>query len=218
MNLGYSRPNESDQGAHRAKLVNDLANFMSARGYDGIDIDWEPLEPSDAAPFSQFVGELRTALDAIAPRPQLTAAVASQPSLIAFYGIIWRGGAGTSTGGSTEPRQSWTTPPTISAVPYSTIMSDHYQPELYHWDTNAQAAFLSLDRPGSAEDRFISYDDEHACQAKISQARNRGLGGVMIWELGGGYRAGQSGGQRFLNLVLRFAQGALQDHSHAAQH
>ena len=52
----------------------------------------------------------------------------------------------------------------------------------------AQAAYLSLDNTGSTNDKFISYDDEHACQAKVSYARNRGLGGVMIWELGQGYR------------------------------
>ena len=63
--------------AHRATLISDLVNFMSARGYDGIDIDWEPLEASDAAQYSQFVTELRTAIDAITPRPLLTAAAAS---------------------------------------------------------------------------------------------------------------------------------------------
>ncbi len=75
-------------------------------------------------------------------------------------------------------------------------MTTYYQTNRYHWDTDAQAAYLSIDNSGSANDKFISYDDEHACQAKISYARNRGLGGVMIWELGSGYRAGQPVGQR----------------------
>ena len=43
---------------------------------------------------------------------------------------------------------------------------------------------------------FISYDDEHTCQAKVSYARNRRLGGVMIWEIGQGYRSTQPSGQR----------------------
>ena len=33
---------------------------------------------------------------------------------------------------------------------------------------------------------FVSYDDEHTCQAKVSYARDLGLGGVMIWEIGQG--------------------------------
>jgi chitinase len=75
-------------------------------------------------------------------------------------------------------------------------MSTYYQSNLYHWDSAAQAAYLSLDNSGSANDKFISYDDEHACQGKISYARNHRLGGVMIWELGSGYRSTQPNGQR----------------------
>src|SRR5262249_28428026 len=153
-------------------------NFMSVRGYDGIDIDWEPLDASDASQFTNFVKTLRTALDALNPRPLLAMALASPPtpapviasvetqfaqinlmtydlsgaypgwvtwfnaslydggyrfpstsglvpstdgmvnSLIsagippaklgiglAFFGWIWSGGAGTSTGGASLPRQ-----------------------------------------------------------------------------------------------------------------
>jgi GH18 family chitinase len=115
---------------------------------------------------------------------------------IAFYGYVWSGGTGTSIGGAALPRQTWTTAPTTTTPTYDTIMSTYYQTNRYHWDTDAQAAYLSIDNSGSANDKFISYDDEHACQAKISYARNRGLGGVMIWELGSGYRAGQPVGQR----------------------
>jgi chitinase len=115
---------------------------------------------------------------------------------IAFYGYVWSGGAGTSTGGAALPRQSWTTAPSTTAPTYEFIMTTYYQPQLYHWDTNAQSAYLSIDNSGSSNDKFISYDDEHACQAKVSYARNRGLGGVMIWELGSGYRPGQPSGQR----------------------
>ena len=113
-----------------------------------------------------------------------------------FYGMVWAGGTGTSTGGAALPRQSWSTAPTVSAVSYDTLMSSYYQAQLYFWDTNAQAAYLSIDNSGSSNDKFISYEDEHSCQARISYARNRGLGGVMIWELGGGYRASQPAGSR----------------------
>jgi chitinase len=115
---------------------------------------------------------------------------------ISFYGCVWSGGAGTSTGGAALPRQSWTTAPTVTEAAYSAIMSNYFQPQLYFWDTNAQSAYLSLDQPGSANDKFISYDDETACRAKVAYANRRRLGGLIIWELGGGYRADQPAGQR----------------------
>jgi chitinase len=256
--------------ANRSRFITNILNFVSSRGYDGVDLDWEPLDASDAGLYTNLVNELRTALNAITPRPMLTVAVASQPALfaalqskfdqinlmtyslsgpwlgwvtwfnspvydggyrfpstgqpapctdgmvsnflangvaasklgigISFYGYIWSGGNGTSTGGAVLPRQSWSTPPTTAEVAYSFIMSNYYQPKLYHWDTNAQSAYVSIDQAGSANDKFISYDDEAACRAKVEYANRKGLGGLIIWELGGGYRADQPAGKRDLLL------------------
>jgi chitinase len=110
---------------------------------------------------------------------------------IAFYGYVWEGGAGTSTSGATQPRQSWTTAPTMTAATYSTIIPTYYQTSLYHWDTNAQAAWLSITNANPNDDMFVSYDDQRTCQSKVSYARNEGLGGVMIWELSQDYQNGE---------------------------
>jgi chitinase len=256
--------------ALRSHFLTNLVNYVRARGYDGIDLDWEPLEATDTRQYGHLVGELREALDAVPLRPLLTAAVASQPDLFAalqsdfdqinlmtysfsgawpgwltwynapiydggrrfpssgqlapsvdgmvsnflshgvaasklgigicFYGCVWSGGDGTSTGGAALPWQSWTTPPTVTTASYPEIMSKYYRPNRYFWDTNAQSAYLSIDEPGSINDKFITYDDPTACRAKIAYARRKGLGGVIIWELGGGYRADQPVGQRDLLL------------------
>lgn len=238
-------------------FIENLANFMTSRGYDGIDIDWEILELSDMLQYTLFIKQLRARLDRISPRPLLTAAVNWQPGIFAsllnefdqinimtydisgawpgwvswhnapvlssglkfpsngrllpsaesmvdefiaagvpvkkigigidFYGYIWSGGTGTPTGGVTGPRQSWTSPPSIQVnVPYYTLMNNYYQPQYYRWDTLAQAAYLSIDNPGSANDKFITYDNEMSCQKKVEYARSKGIGGVFIWELGGG--------------------------------
>ena len=258
------------RAANRSRFITNLVNFVTARGYDGVDLDWEPLDAPDAGSYSNLVNELRVALNAITPRPLLTAAVGSEPSLFAslqrqfdqinlmtysfsgaypgwvtwfnaplydggyrfassgelvpsadgvvsnflahgvaagklgigicFYGCVWSGGKGTSTGGAALPRQAWTTPPTVTTAAYSAIMSNYYQPQLYFWDTNAQSAYLSIDRPGSTNDNFISYDDASACRAKVAYAKQKGLGGLIIWELGGGYRGDQPAGQRDLLL------------------
>jgi chitinase len=111
---------------------------------------------------------------------------------IAFYGYLWTGGSGTSSICITQPRQSWTNVPTATAIRYSTIMTDYYQSNLYHWDTNAQSAYLSITNANPTNNTFISYDDQRTCQAKVSYARNHGLGGVMIWELAQDHQSGQS--------------------------
>jgi chitinase len=250
--------------ANRGTFITNLVSLLSARSYDGIDIDWEPLDPSDANQFTNFVNGLRIALNAMNPRPLLTAAIASPPTPptliasvqsqfdqinlmtydlsgpypgwvtwfnapiydggytfpstgglvpsadgmvnsmtsagvpagklgigIAFYGWIWSGGTVPSTGGAALPRQSWTTAPSTTQQGYNTIISTYYQSNLYHWDTAAQSAYLSIDNSGSSNDKFISYDDTRTCQSKVSYARNRHLGGVMIWELAQDHQAGQ---------------------------
>ena len=198
-------------------FVSSLTNFMATRGYDGVDLDWEPLTAADTGQFTNLVNSLRSALNAFPQHKLLTVAAGAYPPYgdpptaeytmfaslqnqfdqinimtydlsgpyggwvtwfnspiydggyrfpstgglvpsvdgavgnfiangvsaaklgigIAFYGDIWQGGAGTSTGGVTQPRQSWTTAPSMNQSPYNTIMSDYYQSNLYHWDTNA---------------------------------------------------------------------------------
>ncbi len=247
-------------------FVGNLMNFMATYGYDGIDVDWEPLPASDAAAFTAFINALHSALALRNPRPLLTVATASQPALFAslqdrfdqinlmaydlagpwpgwvtwfnsplfdggyrfpstgglipstdgmvtnflgngvapgklaigtaFYGMVWTHGAGTSTGGTLLPRQSWTIAPSVTPVAYTGIVSNYFQTNLYHWDAAAQAAWLSITNAVATNDQFISFDDEHSCQAKISYARNRFLGGLMIWELGQAYFAGRPADQR----------------------
>jgi chitinase len=257
-------------------FVGNLTNFMQLYGYDGLDVDWEPLPVTDFQQYTNFVNRLRTALNTFAQVKLLTVAAGAYPSFgdpptseytmfaalqsqfdqinvmtydlsgayagwvtwfnapifdggytfpsthglvpstqgainnfvsngvasaklgigMAFYGDVWAGGTGTSTGGAALPRQSWTTAPNVTAIAYFNLMSTYFQSNLYHWDNAAQAAYLSIDNSGATNDSFISYDDERTCEAKVSYARNRFLGGVMIWELGQGYRATLPIGQR----------------------
>jgi chitinase len=257
--------------ANLPTFINSLTNFMATRGYDGVDIDWEPLPASDAQQYTNLVNGLWSALSGFPEHKLLTVAAGAYPPYgdpptaeyamfaalqnqldqinimtydlsgpyegwvtwfnspiydggyrfpstgglvpsvdgavsnfitngvapnklgigVAFYGYVWTGGSGTSTGGVTQPRQSWTNAPTVSTPDYSTIMTGYYQSNLYHWDNSAQAAYLSITNSNPANDMFISYDDQRTCQSKVSYARNHGLGGVMIWELAQDYQSGQ---------------------------
>jgi chitinase len=260
--------------ANRTKFISNLVTFMSSRGYDGIDIDWEPLLAADANQFTNLVIGLRTELATFTQYKYLTAAAGAYsdyrdppsaeyaifasvqnqfdqinimtydlsgpyagwvtwfnsplydggyhfpstggllPSVdgavsnfiangvashklgigVAFYGYIWSGGSGTvPAGGVRLPRQSWTTnAPTVTTPSYAAIRNSYYQSNQYHWDTNAQAAYLSMTNTPT----FISYDDQHTCQIKVSYARNRGLGGVFIWELSEDFFPAQTGSNR----------------------
>ena len=102
---------------------------------------------------------------------------------IAFYGYLWTGGLGTSSNCITGPRQSWTNAPTATAISYNNIISGYYHANLYNWDGSAQSAYLGITNANPVQNIFLSYDDQRTCQAKVSYARNHGLGGVMIWEL-----------------------------------
>jgi len=247
-------------------FVNAIVSTVTQYGYDGVDLDWEPLGSSDATQYRALVTALHARLAALAPRAQLTAAVDSwaasvvapvagsfdqvnlmtydmgspgasgvtwfnsplsggnqrKPSGallpaadlsvqsyrgaglpasklgigIAFYGDLWSGGAGTSTGGVSAPVQSWTTAPAMAAIDYRAIIASYYQPARYHLDPVTGSAWLGIDLPGSADDRFIAYEDEASIALKLAWVKAQGLGGVIIWQLAGGWISTAPAGQR----------------------
>ena len=115
---------------------------------------------------------------------------------IDFYGNAWRGGKGTSTGGVSAPRQLWSEAPEMERLPYERIVGAWAGAGHYRWDADANAAYISIDRAGSANDRFISIDDPTSIERKADYVRRRGLGGVILWELGGGYFPNRPAGER----------------------
>ncbi len=250
-------------------FVSNLVDFIIQYGYDGIDLDWEPVERP--AQFQSLVQKLRTEMDQRKPGSLLTmAAMTDDLSMVPvhqyfdqinimtydmsgawpgwvtwhnapiydggfrfpstgdpvpssdgavdllisrgipaskigvgldWYGYIWKGGSGTPTGGVTEPRQSYSTDPDVTAnVPYYEIMDTYFSQQNLRWDPQARAAYLSVDKTGSANDMFISFDNEVTTREKVAYVRNKGIGGLIIWELGGGYRPNLPAGQRDLLL------------------
>ncbi len=253
--------------AHREAFISRLLEFTRKYGYDGIDVDWEPVQ--DVQSYLAFVRELRQGLPSssllvtavmtgtdkaviaeVAPyvdqvnlmtydmagawpgwvtwhnsplydggavfqstggllpsidqvvRDKLAGGVpASKLGIgIDFYGYVWRGGDGTSTGGVTRPVQSWKTDPDVKAnIPYFQIMESYYRSKAA-WDSSAQASYISIDNPGSAQDEFVSFDNERSIRAKSEYVQKMGLGGVIIYDLGAGYRRTLPKGYRDLLL------------------
>ncbi|MCU0780486.1 MAG: hypothetical protein MUF04_05210 [Akkermansiaceae bacterium] len=66
------------------------------------------------------------------------------------------------------------------------------------WNTAYYAGWVQNHLPGLIAQLqhplFISFDNPAACRAKADFATRQGLGGVMIFELGGGYRPGEPAG------------------------
>lgn len=250
---------------HLSAFVLNLTNLMATNGYDGIDVDWEPLPDSDEKIFTNFVTQLRSALNHFPSHKILTVAVPTDttPTLIAsvqsafdqinlmtydmsgpypgwitwfnapiynegitfpsvpgeyvpsiddtvntfvsggiptnklgigipFYGYDWEGGTGTSTGGVTQPAQSWSKAPSMNAWTYTQIMTAGFSASQFHYDSGAQSPYVSVTNSNSSLDQFIPFDDARSCEAKVSYARNRGLGGVIIFELSEDHQSGQT--------------------------
>jgi chitinase len=264
---------EATTSAYLGDFITNLVTFMSAYGYDGIDLDWEPFLSTDADQYTDLVNGLRAALDQLPGHKLLTVAAPAYPSYgdsptaeftmlasvqgqldqinvmtydlsgpysgwvtwfnsplydggytfpntselvpsvggavsnflnngvasaklgigLPFYGYIWTGGPGV-----TQPRQAWpaTNTPTVTTSAYAALVGAYYKTNLYHWDTVAQAAYLSITNSPASADKFISYDDAESCETKISFARNLHLGGIMIWELSQDYTSTEPAGQR----------------------
>ncbi|HKJ30593.1 MAG TPA: glycoside hydrolase family 18 protein [Balneolales bacterium] len=105
---------------------------------------------------------------------------------IDFYGYIWTG--------VTKPLESWTTAPTVKAnVPYYTIIND-YPAATAQWDSKAESAYFSINN--SSTKQFVSFDNEQSIKAKVDYVRNKKIGGLIIWELGGGFFANNPAGQK----------------------
>lgn len=108
---------------------------------------------------------------------------------IDFYGYVWTG--------VSQPRESWddNNPPEVEDnVPYHEIYADYYDESYEQWDDDASAPYLSIDDEDPPQ--FVSYDNERAIGDKLDYVEEEGLGGSIIWELGGGFLEGEPEGER----------------------
>jgi chitinase len=69
---------------HLSNTLKSILSLMDRYGYDGIDVDWEPLAPQDADLYSSFIESLRKSLDQTAlqhRRPKLSLTTAIEVNL-----------------------------------------------------------------------------------------------------------------------------------------
>lgn len=269
-------------------FINNLTNFMATNNYDGIDVDWEPLDDGNADVYTNFIIGLRTALNGFNPPRLLTTAIppGGDPALvtivkncfdqinlmtydlsgpydgwvtwynspiysggytfpsnsselvpsvegmvtnfeaagiptnkigigITFYGYVWGAGNDYSGNAMYYPREGWQNPPTnFFTVTYNQIISSNFPAGDFNYDTTAQAPWIGVANEGT-NNLFLSYENARSCEAKVSYARNNGLGGVFIWELSQDHVSGQSQSDPLLEAVK---QAAATPGSLTAQH
>lgn len=142
--------------------------------------------------------------------PSITNALADYTSLgipqsklamgIQFDSAVWTGGSGTSTGGVTKPKQTWTVAPSFTTLPYRQMITTLAITPGYttNFDSVADQSWLSYDPSGTgttneSEDSFVSFDSPTSIAKKgvdMSPAQagvGGSLGGVFIFELSGDF-------------------------------
>ena len=106
---------------------------------------------------------------------------------ISFDAFRWRGGTLANGNGVSQPRDAYITEPSFSRFSYSDMMQYFYNQNAYHFDSEAQMAYMSKDLPGSADDEFWSFNDGPSCVSKVEFLKQKNLGGLIVWELHSGY-------------------------------
>jgi chitinase len=119
---------------------------------------------------------------------------------LSFNGYVWSGGA------VSRPGQTWELPPAMKHAPYYVLAETYHIKEYdedspgYHWDAQAQAAYLSIQGESPSDAQFVSYVNTLTAEKLVQYVRSKGLGGLIVWDLAAGWRAGEPPGRRDLLL------------------
>lgn len=95
---------------------------------------------------------------------------------MAFYAYTWTN--------VNTPGQAWTETPKTKTLNYNVLVEKYFE-NAVKWDDAASAPYISIDKEGIENDLFITFDNEYSIKAKMNYVRARGLGGAIIWSLGG---------------------------------
>ena len=246
----------------RGAFVTNVVALVIERGYDGLDLDMEPIEPGDYANYAAFTRDVRAALNTAGSGLLLTAAIQPDardlflqlvdvfdqinimtynlsgpyPGWITWHDAPLYDGSRTFDDGSPVPSADrivrdfidagfpagrlgigvidevaiWhgATGPgqgiegvTLEYKSYRDVLATLWTAERERFDEGAGAAYLSVDLDGTANDLFVSYENEATCTRKMDYVRTNRLGGVILWDLGNGYLPDRPAGER--NPLLR---------------
>lgn len=144
---------------------------------------------STKAPMPSCEGEVAAATKGGAPKAKVGIGMV-------FYAYVWKGANG--------PNQPIAGVTVEANMAYHTMMDTLWSASAERWHAGVEAPYLSIG--SGASGKFVSYDDPRSISAKIDWVRSKGLGGVIVWELGGGYRPTQPVGKR--DVLLQAVKSA----------
>ncbi|WP_157939507.1 glycoside hydrolase family 18 protein [Gracilimonas amylolytica] len=245
---------EAISAENRPQFIDNITGLINEWGFDGVDIDMQPLEAEDSDSIYTFITELSAAVKNISTplldEALLTVATVNQPNIYArfqdkvdqiniatynmsrpfqgwvtwhntplynggntfpiagelplpsielrlndylnagierkklgvaasFYGYEWEG--------VSEPLEEWEannvpTVPWYGGTPYYAL-NEKYDLSNPLWDKEARVPYLSIEDPAT----FVSFDNGRSIEEKIDFIRREGIGGLLIWEISGGY-------------------------------
>jgi len=70
---------------------------------------------------------------------------------------------------------------------YPNIVGTYYSASAYHYDSAADAPYLTLDGKNAQSCTYVSYEDPTSIAAKGTWLKAQGLGAVILWEIGEGF-------------------------------
>jgi chitinase len=70
---------------------------------------------------------------------------------------------------------------------YPNILSSFYSAAAYHYDSAAEAPYLTLGGANAQKCTYVTYEDPTSIAAKGAWVKAQGLGAVILWEIGEGF-------------------------------
>ena len=110
-----------------------------------------------------------------------------------FYGSCWTA----PVTGPSQPIGASTIVADDNTMSYTNIRAQYYSAAAYHYDSGAQAPYLSFASPHGPQDcTFVSYEDPTSLAAKGQWAAAHGLGAIIVWNINEGHDATARAGRR----------------------
>jgi len=183
-----------------ADLIKSL-DWLNLMAYD-MHGTWETMTGFNA-PLYKYAGERESSLNGDAAIQSYLAAGVPAAKLVLgvpFYGHGWKGVPSPNNGLHQQTSQGAAMGLyEVGSFDYKELKKDFFPVYTRYWDEYAQVPWLYNANIGI----WISYDDPQSLAAKAGYARDKGLGGIMIWEL-------SQGGEELLDAIQKgFQTGGL---------
>ena len=72
---------------------------------------------------------------------------------------------------------------------YTNIMASYWSAQAYHYDSAAEAPYLTLSGSNAQKCTYVSYEDATSLAAKAAWIKAQGLGGIIVWTITEGFVA-----------------------------